>query len=92
MQVPRNSPGGRLFVQGSIQTGDKLKYSLGEVNLQGMNPHELILEITPDPGYGEQVCLLTFGKDLDREGQYISIRIRIGGREDMKISKIEISR
>ncbi|MFD1258684.1 hypothetical protein ACFQ3S_17895 [Mucilaginibacter terrae] len=90
MELPLNTPGGVLQVNGELFVDEKAKYSLIEAVNQPINSKELLLEVSPSAEGGDMETLLHYQKDLMEEGQYKSVRIIGAGKEDILIEDIEI--
>lgn len=90
MELPLNTPGGVLHVNGAILVDDKAKYSLEEATSQPINSEELLLEVIPNTKDGDIECLLNYKKDLREVGQYKSVRIIGFGKDDVIIEDIEV--
>jgi hypothetical protein len=91
IQPVKKTPGGTLHVNGAILAGpEKINYQLSKAVLQGIIKEELILVVEPDPTKGKNEIPLHYTEDLLTQNQYTTVRVRIGGHEDVVIDHIDI--
>ena len=93
LQPPRETPGGKLIVTGSMDYGDPSgKPSLVKRSPQGFNPKILMLDVVPPTDLkGNVKAELRYEEGLQTEDQHTSVEVYYKGEKiaDMKVEKAQ---
>jgi hypothetical protein len=93
LQPPRETPGGKLVVTGSMNYGDPNgNPSLVKRSPQGINPKILMLDVMPPTDLkGNKKVDLRYEEGLQMEDQHTSVEVYYKGEKiaDMKVDKAQ---